>query len=163
MMQPSDRVLPAGRSRLGTGLKFLGPILMAAALHAAPAHASMFKGEALDTAADVITWVVLIVAPVIAIGVFLLVHILPEKIAEKKKHPQAKAIQTLCVLSLFFGGMLWPIAWLWAYTKPVMYKLAYGTDTVEHGHDDPGKPAAGTTDTEELKRCARRWPNWKPS
>jgi hypothetical protein len=26
--------------------------------------------------------------------------------------------------------LLWPIAWLWAYTKPVMYKLAYGTDKV---------------------------------
>ena len=60
-----------------------------------------------------------------------MVHILPEKIAEKKKHPQTDAIKTLCLLSLFFGGMLWPLAWLWAYSKPVMYKLAYGTDKVE--------------------------------
>src|SRR5512139_214605 len=116
------------------------------------AHASLFKGEALDKAADVITWVVLIVAPVIAIGVFWIVHILPEKIAEQRKHPQAKAIQTLCLLSLVFGGFLWPIAWLWAYSKPVLYKLAYGTDEAEHGHDDAGKPAAGTAEAEELKR-----------
>ena len=34
----------------------------------------------------------------------------------------------LCLLSLFFGGLLWPIAWLWAYSKPVLYKMAYGTD-----------------------------------
>jgi len=122
------------------------------ALLTAPAHASMFKGEALDTAADILTWVVLIVAPIIAIAVFLLVHILPEKIAEKKKHPQAKAIQTLCILSLFFGGLLWPLAWLWAYTKPVMYKLAYGTDTVEPEHGDKDKPAEAQADTEELKR-----------
>ena len=27
-----------------------------------------------------------------------------------------------------FGGLLWPLAWLWAYSKPVMYKMAYGTD-----------------------------------
>jgi CBS domain containing-hemolysin-like protein len=116
------------------------------------AHASMFKGEALDTAADVITWVVLIVAPVIAIAVFWLVHILPEKIAEKRKHPQAKAIQTLCLLSLAFGGMLWPLAWLWAYSKPVLYKMAYGTDKVEHGHDDTAETADGTAEAEELKR-----------
>ena len=30
-----------------------------------------------------------------------------------------------------FGGLLWPIAWLWAYTKPVGYKLAYGTEMHE--------------------------------
>ena len=122
------------------------------ALLTVPAHASMFKGEALDTAADVLTWVVLIVAPIIGIAVFWLVHILPEKIAEKRKHPQAKAIQTLCLLSLVFGGLLWPIAWLWAYSKPVLYKLAYGTDTVEPEHGGTTEPHANTTDLDELKR-----------
>jgi hypothetical protein len=39
--------------------------------------------------------------------------------------------------------MLWPFAWLWAYSKPVMYKLAYGTDRVAHdAHDDAHAPAA---------------------
>jgi len=42
----------------------------------------------------------------------------------------------LCLLSLVFGGMLWPLAWLWAYTKPVIHKLAYGTDKDE---SDSGK------------------------
>jgi hypothetical protein len=32
-----------------------------------------------------------------------------------------------------FGGMLWPLAWLWAFSKPVLYKMAYGTDKAE-GH-----------------------------
>lgn len=100
------------------------------------AHASMFKGGALDTVADVMAWVVLIIAPIIGIAVFWLVHILPEKIAEQRQHPQAKAIQTLCLLSLAFGGLLWPLAWLWAYSKPVLYKLAYGTDRVAHGEDE---------------------------
>jgi len=113
------------------------------------AQASMFKGEALDTVADVMAWVVLVIAPVVAIVVFLLVHILPEKIAEKKKHPQTDAIKTLCLLSLVFGGMLWPLAWLWAYSKPVMYKLAYGTDKLEHDHDDAMVTAEGKVDTEK--------------
>ena len=112
----------------------------------------MFKGEALDTAADVLAWVVLILAPIIGIAVFLLVHILPEKIAEKRKHPQAKVVQVLCILSLFFGGLLWPLAWLLAYTKPVLYKIAYGTDTVEPEHGAKGAPAEGMADAEELKR-----------
>jgi len=91
--------------------------------------------------ADVLTWVVLIVAPLVGIAVFWIVHILPEKIAEKRQHPQAKAIQCLCLLSLAFGGLLWPLAWLWAYSKPVLYKMAYGTDKVPHGHEDEAEPA----------------------
>jgi len=99
------------------------------------AHASMFQGETLDSIANAIAWVVLIIAPIIGIAVFWLVHILPEKIAHKKKHPQTGAIQCLCLLSLCFGGLLWPLAWLWAYSKPVLYKMAYGTDVDESlGH-----------------------------
>jgi hypothetical protein len=95
----------------------------------------LFHGETLDSIANGISWVVLIIGPIIGIAVFWMVHILPEKIAEKKRHPQAKAIQCVCLLSLCFGGILWPLAWLWAYTKPVLHKMAYGTDVGEgHGH-----------------------------
>ena len=101
-------------------------------------------------------WVVLVVAPIIGITVFWLIHILPEKIAEKKNHPQAKAIQTLCLLSLFFGGLLWPLAWLWVYTKPVLYKMAYGTDTVRTQHEGEEHPAAGDDESSELERLRAR-------
>ena len=124
------------------------------------ASASIFKGETLDKVADVLAWVVLVIAPIIGIGVFLLIHILPEKIAEKKQHPQTKAIQCLCLLSLFFGGILWPLAWLWAYTKPTLYKLAYGTDKVAHGHEavPPEKvpPAPTNAEEEELQELKNR-------
>ena len=102
--------------------------MLIALLLPSTAQASHFHGEQLDKIADVLTWIVLIIAPVVGIVVFLMIHVLPEKIAEKKGHPQAKAIQCLCLLSLVFGGMLWPFAWLWAYTKPTLYKMAYGTD-----------------------------------
>lgn len=122
-------------------------------LSPAEAHASMFKGEALDKMADVLTWIVLIVAPIVGIAVFWIVHILPEKIAEKRQHPQAGAIQCLCLLSLVFGGLLWPIAWLWAYSKPVLYKLAYGTDKVAHG---PEHAPAEADEAAELKQLRQR-------
>lgn len=115
--------------------------LIAFAILALPgrAHASLFHGETLDSIANGISWVVLIIAPIIGIVIFWLVHILPEKIAHKKKHPQTRAIQCLCLLSLCFGGLLWPLAWLWAYTKPVLHKMAYGTDVDEslshHGEE----------------------------
>ena len=99
------------------------------------AHASLLSGDALDTMANVVAWLALIVVPVVLIAVFWIVHILPEQIAEKRKHPQLDAIKTLCLLSLVFGGLLWPLAWLWAYTRPVLHKMAYGTDTIDHhGH-----------------------------
>jgi CBS domain containing-hemolysin-like protein len=100
------------------------------------AQASLFSGDTLDAVANGAAWVVLFIAPLAGIGIFLIIHILPEKIAEKKQHPQLDAIKTLCLLSLVFGGMLWPLAWLWAYTKPVMHKMAYGTDKVPHGPGD---------------------------
>jgi CBS domain containing-hemolysin-like protein len=133
------------------------PSLLIALLLAAPssARASIFQGEALDTAANVLSWVVLIVVPIVAIVAFWLVHILPEKIAEKRHHPQTAAIQTLCLLSLVFGGLLWPLAWLWAYSKPVLYKMAYGTDEVVHGEETP-KPVTAKDDAEELKQLRKR-------
>ena len=135
------------RTRLTTRLA--AAVTLMAAL---PARASFLSGETLDAAANVLSWVVLVVVPVVGIVVFWLVHILPEKIAEKKRHPQAKAIQTLCLLSLVFGGLLWPAAWLWAYTKPVLHKMAYGTDVSdEHGDSEEQSPAAATSTEAPVK------------
>ena len=120
-------------------------------LAAAPARASFLSGDALDTAADWIAIVVLIVVPVVVIVVFWLVHVLPERLAEQRHHPQTAAIQTLCLLSLVFGGLLWPLAWLWAFTKPVAYRVAYGTDKSEEWHLEMGEKAkAGTLLEDEL-------------
>jgi len=126
--------------RLWRNLLALGRMAWAAVatLAATPAGASMFSGEALDAAADVLAIVVLILVPLVGIAVFWIVHVLPEKIAHKRHHPQRDAIQTLCLLSLVFGGLLWPIAWLWAYTRPVTYKMAYGTDRHEDYYEEMG-------------------------
>jgi hypothetical protein len=115
-----------------------GPALLALAVLLGTAHradASFLSPEAEDTLATVIALFVIFVVPVVLIVVFWLVHILPEKIAHKRHHPQFEAIRTLCLLSLVFGGLLWPIAWIWAYTKPVLHKMAYGSDRVVHGEE----------------------------
>jgi len=104
---------------------------LSATLIAGAAHASFLEGDALDTMADWVAIVVLCIVPIGGIVLFWLVHILPEKVAENRHHPQKDAITTLCLLSLAFGGLLWPIAWLWAYTRPVGYRMAYGTDKHE--------------------------------
>jgi Protein of unknown function (DUF3302) len=120
-----------------------GAILLAALwLLASPseARASLLAPEAEDALAKWIAIFVLFFVPVLLIVLFWMVHVLPEKIAHKRHHPQFEAIRTLCLLSLVFGGLLWPIAWLWAYTKPVGYKLAYGTDKHPDYFKDQGLP-----------------------
>lgn len=103
------------------------------------AAASFLSPEAEDSLATFLALFVIFVVPIVLIVLFWLVHILPEKIAHNRHHPQFEAIRTLCLLSLVFGGLLWPIAWIWAYTRPVLHKMAYGTDKVHH--DDPDAPA----------------------
>jgi hypothetical protein len=98
------------------------------ALLSPAAQASFLHGDALDSLAKWLALFIIFAMPVAAIYLFWMIHILPEKIAEKRHHPQKDAIKTLCLLSLVFGGLLWPFAWLWAYTKPVSYKQAYGTE-----------------------------------
>ena len=96
------------------------------------ASASLLSHEAEDKLAGFLAVFILFFVPVVGIVLFWLVHIMPEKIAHNRHHPQFEAIRMLCLLSLVFGGLLWPLAWLWAYTKPIGYKLAYGTDKVDH-------------------------------
>ena len=127
--------------------------LLAAALAAAPAlaHASFLSGDALDTAANVLSWIVIVLVPVAGIGLFWYVHILPEKIAEQRHHPQKDSIKVLCILSLFFGGLLWPFAWLWAYTRPVAFRAAYGVEKHEDYYEEMGEKArSGELELEEI-------------
>ena len=128
-----SRYVAAGRVAIGA--------LAAAGVLARPdaAYASLLSHEAEDKLATFLAIFILFVVPVVLIALFWMVHILPEKIAHKRHHPQFEAIRTLCLLSLVFGGLLWPLAWIWAYTKPVMHKLAYGTDKASHDEDAEGE------------------------
>ena len=148
------KTCPARGKGLTSG-RWVPAVFLALMLLPSSARAGLLAGETLDTVADVLCWIVLVIAPIVGIAVFLLIHILPEKIAERRQHPQAKAIQCLCLLSLVFGGLLWPLAWLWAYSKPVLYKLAYGTDKVAHGHDETA-PATEQPETEEVRQLRKR-------
>ena len=124
---------------------------LAAALAPSVARASFLHGDTLDAAANVLSWFILIVMPLAAIALFLFVHVLPEVIAERRQHPHKESIKVLCILSLFFGGMLWPFAWLWAYTRPIGFRAIYGTERHEDYYLEMGEKArAGELSSDEL-------------
>lgn len=102
------------------------------------------SGEVMDKVATGLAIFIIFALPIAFVVLFWLVHVLPEKIAEKRQHPQKDAIHVLCLLSLVFGGILWPLAWLWAYTKPVLHQLAYGRDKHEEYYEK--LPGEGETD-----------------
>ena len=126
-------------------------LVLAGLAFPASAHASFLPPEMMDTAAMGLAWFVIVAVPIGGIVLFWLVHVLPEKIAHKRHHPQRDAIQVLCLLSLVFGGLLWPLAWLWAYTKPIGYRGAYGTEKHEdYFHEMGDKAKAGELLEHEL-------------
>ena len=132
---------PAGLRRL-RALVVAALVAVAVLVSPGSARASLMSPAMEDAVAGYLAIFIIFFVPVVLIVLFWLVHILPEQIAHKKHHPQFEAIRTLCLLSLVFGGLLWPLAWIWAYTKPVGYKLAYGTDKhpdyyKEHGLPEP--------------------------
>jgi hypothetical protein len=147
---PKQQAPAVARSPGGTAVA--GASLALAALAFAPqAQASFLPPELMDKAAFGLAWFILVVVPIAGIVLFWMVHVLPEKIAHKKHHPQTDAIKTLCLLSLVFGGLLWPIAWLWAYTKPTLYRAAYGTEKHDDYFRHEGEKAlAGKLDQFEL-------------
>jgi len=115
------------------------------------ARASLLTPEKLDVAAFYLAWFIVIVFPIAGTILFLMVHMLPEKIAERRHHPQKEAIKTLTILSLIFGGMLWPICWLWAYVRPTSYRAVYGTTKHEDYYYEMGEKAqAGELSEDEL-------------
>jgi len=147
---------PSGRERESSASfrqrSFARAAVLLALLAPVLAHASMFSGDTLDAVANGLAWFVLIAMPPAAIVAFLYVHILPEKIAEQRHHPNKHAIKVLCILSLFFGGMLWPFAWLWAYTRPVIHRAVYGTEKHEDHHMEVGaKALTGELNPEEIE------------
>jgi len=71
------------------------------------------------TGIDIFAWVVLLVIIASVVVVFVVLGMLPGKIATKRQHPQAQAIQVASWLALIFGFAAWPFIVVWAYLRSV--------------------------------------------
>ncbi|MCB4767406.1 DUF3302 domain-containing protein [Ancylobacter sp. Lp-2] len=64
---------------------------------------------------DVFSAIVLVVAVASAIGVLLIIGAAPGHVARKRGHPWAQAVAVAGWVTLIFGFVLWPLAFVWAY------------------------------------------------
>ena len=62
------------------------------------------------TGLDIFAWVVLIVLVVTVLVGFIVLAMLPGKIATQRGHPQSDAISVAGWVGALFGGIFWPLA-----------------------------------------------------
>ena len=70
------------------------------------------------TGLDIFALIVLLVLLATAVAIWLILGMYPGKIARERNHPQAEAIAVCGWWGLITMGLLLPVAWIWAYTKP---------------------------------------------
>lgn len=64
---------------------------------------------------DIFAWIVLIVLISCTVAVVIFLAMLPGIVAVRRGHPWASAVKVAGWVTLIFGGVLWPIALVWAY------------------------------------------------
>jgi hypothetical protein len=94
----------------------------------------------------------LVFAVLIFVGIIIVVNLgkLPGQLAHKWNHPQAAAINAMSWIGIATGGLLWPIAFIWAFTTPFGAKSA---------KDDRQSSAAVETDAATARVTALRKPS----
>lgn len=64
---------------------------------------------------DYMSFVVFGIITTVFVSLIVLIGSLPGKIAARRNHPQATAINVAAWISLLTLGALWPIAFVWAF------------------------------------------------
>jgi hypothetical protein len=86
-----------------------------------------------------------IFAILIAVAVIAVVKLgqLPGQLARKWGHPQASAINATSWIGIATGGLLWPLAFIWAFMVPTAGPAAGIADAqpppIHEGNVAPGK------------------------
>ena len=62
--------------------------------------------------------IVLLVLTAAIVGIWVVLGMMPGKIARQRNHPQADAINVCGWWGVITMGLLLPVAWIWAYTNP---------------------------------------------
>ena len=80
--------------------------------------------------------------------IFLWAHEIPYKLAVKRDHPHVDAIRAACWISVFTGGLMWPLTLLWSLVSQprIDVRMLDGEDSPS---DAAAAPVAETGAVEE--------------
>jgi len=67
---------------------------------------------------DIFALIILLVLLVVGIAVWVILGMMPGRIARSRNHPQAEAINMCGWWGVLTMGLLMPLAYIWAYTNP---------------------------------------------
>ncbi len=88
------------------------------------------------TGLDLFALIVLIVLIAAVVAGWALLGMLPGKIAKKRNHPQAEAINVCGWWGAITLGILSPLAYIWAYTKPIAKPVEIEVHAADREHQD---------------------------
>ena len=83
------------------------------------------------TGLDIFTFIVIAVLLAVAAVAVAMLGAMPGKIARRRAHPQAEAINVCGWLGIITLGLAWPVAFVWAYTRPAGGGMGQGNAGVE--------------------------------
>lgn len=66
---------------------------------------------------DVFALVVLVVLLTVAVGGYTALAVIPGRVAVRRNHPRAEAVNVCAWCGFLTGGLLLPLAWIWAYAE----------------------------------------------
>ena len=75
-------------------------------------------GNSLMSGLDLFALFVLLVLVVCALAIWVILGMAPGRIAKSRNHPQAEAINVCGWWGVLTLGILLPLAFIWAYSKP---------------------------------------------
>jgi Kef-type K+ transport system membrane component KefB len=70
------------------------------------------------TGLDIFAWIVLSTLLIAGLAIWIVLAKLPGRVARSRNHPQADAINVAGWLGALLVGVFWPLALVWAFTKP---------------------------------------------
>ena len=80
---------------------------------------------------DIFAIFVLVILLLAAVAIWVVLAMLPGRIARSRNHPQADAINVGGWLGALFGGVLWPVFLVWAYSTPIRVSSEEGSPEIE--------------------------------
>lgn len=84
------------------------------------------------TPLDIFALIILIVLGSAAVATWVILAMLPGRIARQRRHPQAAAIAVCGWWGAITLGLLLPLAYIWAYTDPRWREHESGADAASN-------------------------------